>query len=429
MSELQYPNMGIEASTFHCPHCDADIASANQLTHELACARMQRNNQRAPMAQTIVRQSSSSAIPDQSDSLQQRAQPLPRREERRIVENRLIACPNCEKSVREQDINSHMDNECLKNEMIPCEFCEESVPMSNYSQHVQGCQRAQNQQNNNRDPSPIRNRPESHEEIEDESDDVPQEEPSEERDRSPERGSSQGGIRGFFRNLAGSAANQLRAFQETQQRLAEQRQQEREEQERRQEEMLRHMFGQPQGPRNPFANQNALVPARPNTRVVRTVEQGPGGSLIIRSRVVPVSEPQGFPGMMPSHPMQMNGMGNMDPLRLLLGLMNGEMGGMQAIGNGQMMPNNQQQQETGLSKETIDSLALVKYDRNMNKNLDEESRNCPICLDQFEEGQEVRFLWCLHRFHRNCVDQWLEKHTNCPICKKDFSEAEQGYSP
>jgi len=420
MSEIHLPNMELESTTYHCQYCDCDIASANQLTHEVACARLHRNapqrDQRAPAAQTIERQSSSGALPES----QPRAQPSSRREERRVADNRLIACPNCAKSVREQDINSHLDNECLKNEMIPCEFCEESFPMINYNQHVESCSR---RPQNNRPSSPLRERPNS---MEEESDDIPHEEEHEEehneRDRSPERGSSQGGIRGFFRNIAHSAAEGLRSYNESLQRQAEEREQQREEQQRRQQELLRQMFGQSEVPR-PMSNQNALVPfTGGQQRVVRTIERGPNGSIIVRQRVVPAQEAS----MFQNGPMRIGGMGGMDPMEMLLGMMSGRMGGMNAIGNGEM-PN--QPEERGLNQETIDSLSLVKYSNEMNKNVDEESKKCPICLDQFEEGQDVRFLWCMHRFHKSCVDQWLGTHTNCPICKKDFSEADASYSP
>jgi len=80
-------------------------------------------------------------------------------------------------------------------------------------------------------------------------------------------------------------------------------------------------------------------------------------------------------------------------------------------------------EERGLDKEALDSLPVVTYTSDGFKNVDEESKRCTICLEHYEDQQEVKFLWCLHRFHKNCVDQWLDKHTNCPFCKKDYSEA------
>ncbi|KAF9275121.1 hypothetical protein BGZ88_002535 [Linnemannia elongata] len=48
-------------------------------------------------------------------------------------------------------------------------------------------------------------------------------------------------------------------------------------------------------------------------------------------------------------------------------------------------------------------------------NGDEE---CAICLSDFEDGDELRHLYCNHLFHRNCVDRWLVKNAFCPKCKR-----------
>jgi len=48
---------------------------------------------------------------------------------------------------------------------------------------------------------------------------------------------------------------------------------------------------------------------------------------------------------------------------------------------------------------------------------------CPICIVDFEQGDELRVLPCdgAHRFHQTCVDPWLlELSTACPICRHDF---------
>jgi hypothetical protein len=48
---------------------------------------------------------------------------------------------------------------------------------------------------------------------------------------------------------------------------------------------------------------------------------------------------------------------------------------------------------------------------------------CPICIVDFEEGDDVRVLPCegKHCFHQSCVDPWLlELSSSCPICRHDF---------
>ncbi|KAI8606121.1 hypothetical protein EDD21DRAFT_61054 [Dissophora ornata] len=47
--------------------------------------------------------------------------------------------------------------------------------------------------------------------------------------------------------------------------------------------------------------------------------------------------------------------------------------------------------------------------------VDEE---CAICLFNFEDGDELRHLYCNHFFHRGCVDRWLTKNPFCPKCKR-----------
>jgi len=45
---------------------------------------------------------------------------------------------------------------------------------------------------------------------------------------------------------------------------------------------------------------------------------------------------------------------------------------------------------------------------------------CPICIVDFEDGDDVRVLPCegKHVFHQTCVDPWLlELSSSCPICR------------
>lgn len=49
-----------------------------------------------------------------------------------------------------------------------------------------------------------------------------------------------------------------------------------------------------------------------------------------------------------------------------------------------------------------------------------EQRRCPVCIEEFAEGDEQRRLPCFHTFHRGCVDQWLEEREACPLCRHDI---------
>ena len=46
---------------------------------------------------------------------------------------------------------------------------------------------------------------------------------------------------------------------------------------------------------------------------------------------------------------------------------------------------------------------------------------CPICIVDFEEGDDIRILPCegRHAFHQACVEPWLlELSSSCPICRQ-----------
>jgi Ring finger domain len=46
-----------------------------------------------------------------------------------------------------------------------------------------------------------------------------------------------------------------------------------------------------------------------------------------------------------------------------------------------------------------------------------DKHDCMVCLCEFESGETLRILPCLHRYHRSCIDRWLLQHGTCPVCK------------
>ncbi|KAJ1330151.1 hypothetical protein BSLG_009681 [Batrachochytrium salamandrivorans] len=47
-------------------------------------------------------------------------------------------------------------------------------------------------------------------------------------------------------------------------------------------------------------------------------------------------------------------------------------------------------------------------------------RTCALCLADYEDGERLRELHCIHRFHANCVDEWLlQGRRTCPVCNQD----------
>lgn len=52
----------------------------------------------------------------------------------------------------------------------------------------------------------------------------------------------------------------------------------------------------------------------------------------------------------------------------------------------------------------------------------EMPESCAVCLYEFEEGSEIRWLRnCRHIFHRACVDRWMDHdQKTCPLCRTQF---------
>lgn len=49
--------------------------------------------------------------------------------------------------------------------------------------------------------------------------------------------------------------------------------------------------------------------------------------------------------------------------------------------------------------------------------LDNEKKNCSICLEDFKNGDKTTSLPCIHFFHTFCIKNWLNTQNTCPICK------------
>jgi hypothetical protein len=54
-----------------------------------------------------------------------------------------------------------------------------------------------------------------------------------------------------------------------------------------------------------------------------------------------------------------------------------------------------------------------------------EDANCAICLCEYEQNEEIRYLRCGHHFHSDCVMQWLVRNLSCPFCKKEIDKKEE----
>lgn len=49
--------------------------------------------------------------------------------------------------------------------------------------------------------------------------------------------------------------------------------------------------------------------------------------------------------------------------------------------------------------------------------IDESSKNCPICMEEFGIVTEASQLPCKHYFHYDCIVPWLNRSNTCPLCR------------
>eukprot|EP00475_Leptophrys_vorax_P015029 TRINITY_DN2135_c0_g1_i1.p1 TRINITY_DN2135_c0_g1~~TRINITY_DN2135_c0_g1_i1.p1 ORF type:complete len:292 (+),score=38.50 TRINITY_DN2135_c0_g1_i1:41-877(+) len=89
----------------------------------------------------------------------------------------------------------------------------------------------------------------------------------------------------------------------------------------------------------------------------------------------------------------------------------------------------------GLTQEQIDVLPLFPYSRN-DSTCSADGEDCPlkkgpaptpkdqrcsICLENYSDGDMLRAVPCLHRFHSQCIDHWLAAKSQCPVCNYPVS--------
>lgn len=44
-------------------------------------------------------------------------------------------------------------------------------------------------------------------------------------------------------------------------------------------------------------------------------------------------------------------------------------------------------------------------------------QDCTICFEAFTGSEVLARLGCGHKFHEDCIVDWLERQLSCPVCR------------
>ena len=70
----------------------------------------------------------------------------------------------------------------------------------------------------------------------------------------------------------------------------------------------------------------------------------------------------------------------------------------------------------------IDAVMSLLPSSTVTEKKEDGNNNCIICLSDFEIGDKVTSLPCLHMFHTDCIKDWLKTKNHCPVCKYTITE-------
>eukprot|EP01012_Entosiphon_sulcatum_P041596 TRINITY_DN55469_c0_g1_i1.p1 TRINITY_DN55469_c0_g1~~TRINITY_DN55469_c0_g1_i1.p1 ORF type:complete len:269 (+),score=23.77 TRINITY_DN55469_c0_g1_i1:39-845(+) len=74
--------------------------------------------------------------------------------------------------------------------------------------------------------------------------------------------------------------------------------------------------------------------------------------------------------------------------------------------------------KVGVPEEILTALPSFVFNSQTSTGL----KDCPICLSEYDDGDLLTVLHCVHIFHYDCLATWLREHKTCPVCKADVVE-------
>lgn len=54
---------------------------------------------------------------------------------------------------------------------------------------------------------------------------------------------------------------------------------------------------------------------------------------------------------------------------------------------------------------------------------EKKTKECCICMIDFENDEHIRYLPCMHYYHLECIDDWLMRSFTCPSCMEPVDAA------
>ena len=74
------------------------------------------------------------------------------------------------------------------------------------------------------------------------------------------------------------------------------------------------------------------------------------------------------------------------------------------------------------SKRATCLIAEEKITKEFLVKLSLENKKCLVCMDEFNENENILRLPCFHFFHKEELLTWFEKKKTCPVCRSNIEE-------
>jgi hypothetical protein len=68
----------------------------------------------------------------------------------------------------------------------------------------------------------------------------------------------------------------------------------------------------------------------------------------------------------------------------------------------------------GLTDNELDRIPTMIYTSKTSND------NCAVCLNEYNNGDKLKYLKCQHYFHSECIDPWLKVKLSISTLKSDF---------